>query len=301
MEIDFLEIMNDASDFISSNEDSGDDEFQFKEKRQRLLPVNSNNSLAVEGSAKNTCVLLIHRVICVYFMQFLKRKGQFKPSVFLLNNQHIEIKSLNKYDKSKYVLEILNDLKQKQGYRFLELDQRVKWLTNNTLISLSEIPEEVLESYTSDPNRLRGLKRRSTQPELSQKSPRKPKKETSPRKPNKVPINIKQKHQKNEQTMPDIAYLNVSEHGNSSDSEIFHQNGYDDGTFVNVNDDQQNQCHDGTVDFHDHNQKECDDVTIDVVDDKRNDNPEVKYLISLISQIFSNLYNFSNFSILSLI
>ena len=173
MEIDFLEIMKDASDFVSSNEDSGDDEFQFKEKRQRLLPVNSNNSLAVEGSVKNTCVLLIHRVICVYFMQFLNRKGQFKPSVFLLNNQHIGIKSLNKYDKSKYVLEILNDLKQKQGNRFLELDQRVKWLTGNTLISLSEIPEEVLESYTSDPNRLRGLQRRSTQPKLSQKSTRK--------------------------------------------------------------------------------------------------------------------------------
>ena len=150
MEIVDLQPFHESSDLIRSNKESddGNDDFAFKEKRQRLLPVTSKNSLPVEESEKNVSTLLIHRVICLYFMQFVKRTGHYKPSIFLRNNPHIGIKALFKYEKSQYVVELLNDLKQKHGNGFLALDKRVQWLTNNTLISLSEIPEEVLQTYS---------------------------------------------------------------------------------------------------------------------------------------------------------
>ena len=103
-------------------------------------------------------------------------------------------------------------MKQKHGNGFLALDKRVQWLTNNTLISLSEIPEEVLQTYSTDPTRLRGFnKKSSTLPKLSKKSSKIVSANTNvlaPIKAKKIPISNKKKQQKNIPAVPVHKYFN---------------------------------------------------------------------------------------------
>lgn len=117
--------------------------------------VDSTSGTTTKVSKKNVANSLIHRVICLYFIESLKKKKQYKFGTFILNNPEIAT-SLPKFVNSDAVIKGLNNLRTKNGEDFLDRDTRVVWVKDRSLISLSNIPDEVLRDYSTEPKRLRG-------------------------------------------------------------------------------------------------------------------------------------------------
>ena len=157
---------------VDSTSDSGSNEdvdnIITNKNLKRANKSTSTKNVASKVPRINVASLLIHRVICVYFMVSLKKK-QYKPSLFLKNNPEITPWALAKFVKSGPVIEELNNLRDLYGNDFLDQDKSVVWVTDKKLISLSLIPNEVLRKYSDEPNRFRGPRTFKTPKEAVQK------------------------------------------------------------------------------------------------------------------------------------
>jgi len=143
----------DSTSDVESNEVV--DNVIINENFKRINQTATTENVAAKIPKINVANLIIHRVICLYFMESLKNKKEYKPKKFLLNNPQITAWSVAKFGQSKLVIEQLQNLREKYGIDFLDQDKRVVWVTNKSLISLSLIPSEVLRDYSAEPNRYR--------------------------------------------------------------------------------------------------------------------------------------------------
>ena len=99
--------------------------------------------------------LLVHRVFITYFARYLKRKGVFKKSKFLLFNPDLNENTFDKFERNIEINEKLDELKSKHGENWLLKETSVQWLTNGSFICLEQIPESLMEKYSEDPYRYR--------------------------------------------------------------------------------------------------------------------------------------------------
>ena len=114
--------------------------------------ANVNDDVSDNDDGGNFQLPLIHKAIFAHF--YCKQVAQnikFKWKTFLLNNPDVKQVSAKYYHKNKTIIEILKGLKLKYGGKIpFEKHTDIQWVTNGSLISLYQIPYEILAEYAPD-------------------------------------------------------------------------------------------------------------------------------------------------------
>ena len=138
-----------VNDDVSDN-DGGN--FQLQTPNEEIVAASANvNDDVNDNDGGNFQLPLIHKAIFAHFYsKEVSRNSKFSWKTFLLKNPDLKQASAKYYHKNNNIIEILKGLKLKYGKIPFENHSDIEWVSKGSLISLYEIPYDILVEYAPD-------------------------------------------------------------------------------------------------------------------------------------------------------